>query len=637
VSDERSLVSAASVSARVSTEDSVPPEVGRWYWVKSDEGLWLACIVHVGTNYVNMQDINGGKQRIHMDGFEATCTREENPDRVIQHNIETHKTKVAELLGEIQQVTVQLGIVPRSALAEGTEQAATQALAVVHGTADVQAHKHALIKAKEKTLPDLFKQVEQEHKQVALWMQAQLLPMKAQLEGLKTVTETLESRIFTVELYAGLTEELTQIADGEPALIDAKVHLFQRRHYMDEECLARYEAGGMEFKDIKAFDHWLLRKQNRDRILPLPRCIAAFRVRRHEKERGTPSTLVDFIQFTNENELNEATFLYVRNGDRIYRLQTAIDFGEQLFPDRTQSALLGDGQLWLEISMSLRKVLSQREYDVIMEDRERVHQKYLEELHAWKNGKKDIAPWKPSTFERYELCTPESLFYDDAMKQIARAAMEHNRVAVVLQGLLDRSPALHPHPPWRLFTAEGFAAGIELLYDDSKALTSGAAPDFEAYRTRLNASLKTGCYTVGQQDAWEHAEAAKENARLDHDWRARDHHYRHTRYTPYGNPGPGLVAKVAHASRDGRCAFEWGRERRTTKWVSNPDKPGWMKPDDASLNTRFSCASSALLNVSAYRPGDFRLFYDDPRTRQDYMEWAPLLLAAEDFIAERKP
>jgi len=40
---------------------------------------------------------------------------------------------------------------------------------------------------------------------------------------------------------------------------------------------------------------------------------------------------------------------------------------------------------------------------------------------------------------------------------------------------------------------------------------------------------------------------------------------------------------------------------------------------------------SSLLNVDAYVPGDYRQFYLDPRTRQQYLQWAPLLLAAEDF------
>jgi hypothetical protein len=37
--------------------------------------------------------------------------------------------------------------------------------------------------------------------------------------------------------------------------------------------------------------------------------------------------------------------------------------------------------------------------------------------------------------------------------------------------------------------------------------------------------------------------------------------------------------------------------------------------------------------VSAYKPGDFRQFFEDPRTRQEYLKWAPLMLTAEDYYA----
>lgn len=55
-----------------------------------------------------------------------------------------------------------------------------------------------------------------------------------------------------------------------------------------------------------------------------------------------------------------------------------------------------------------------------------------------------------------------------------------------------------------------------------------------------------------------------------------------------------------------------------------------------TIPSRFKCSTSKLLNVSAYTPGDYKQFYADPRTRADYLKWAPLLLAAEDFYARKK-
>jgi hypothetical protein len=40
-----------------------------------------------------------------------------------------------------------------------------------------------------------------------------------------------------------------------------------------------------------------------------------------------------------------------------------------------------------------------------------------------------------------------------------------------------------------------------------------------------------------------------------------------------------------------------------------------------------------LAEFHAYKPGDFHQFFDDPRTHADYLEWAPFLLAAEEYHA----
>ena len=672
MSDKTTLVTLDHQSTEKLPDETPPLALGQWYWLKIDAKddtddededdedekpkkkrkkkeayKRLTCITQIGSNYVEVTGV--GKHdptwRIHFNDFDEELTPETNPEPYIKAKIEGHRQQVSTLLDRVKQITASLGVAPRDAIAEESESRdQSQALAVAHGTADVKAHKNALIKAKEKTLPDLFKEIEEQHEQLAVWMKADLLPMKAELAKMETSIEIIEDRIFTVELYAGLTEELVEIQDGKPADNDTKVSLFQRRHYMDEECLANYEAGGMDFKSIKEFDKWLLRRENLNRILPLDRCIVAFQIRRNAKERSGRS-LGDWIRIMNEEQADKATFLYVRNGKKVFRLSTAIDFGEQLFPDKDRSTLLGGGNIYVETRWSSHKeVIGQREYDVHMAN----WQKELDDYKALKARYDALSPedkknsftilggrhvWAPSKSKEYELCTPDSVYYDDAMKQVARAAMEHNRIAVVLQGLLDRSPALHPHPPWRLWTPEGFVAGIELIYDDSKALSPGAAPNFEEYRAQLNKSITRGTLTIGQEDLWERAMAEIENDRRDRSWRSSRRDYELERFQPYGNPGPGFIAPVARLSRKGDCTFEWERERRTTKWVRDPNNPGYMKPSDEKIGTEFTCPASSLFNVSAYTPGDYKIFFSDPRTRADYLKWAPFLLAAEDHHA----
>jgi hypothetical protein len=166
--------------------------------------------------------------------------------------------------------------------------------------------------------------------------------------------------------------------------------------------------------------------------------------------------------------------------------------------------------------------------------------------------------------EDYIPWTRESVYYDDIAAKVKQDVEHHNRLVLVLQGLLDRSEVFHPHPPWQLWTADGMAAALVLLYDDARALSGGAPPDFEAYRARLNATLAAGSHTVGQQGAWEEREAARENARQRRTGASA------TRATTNGSPptaipGPGHVATVVSVHR-GRCRFEWYREKRRQRY-----------------------------------------------------------------------
>lgn len=620
----KKLLEGPSETSR-QAHDEEPIECGQWYWVRGEKEPWLGCVTSIGSNYFRVDsppdDCGYCYERVHFDRMDEHIVRREyNPDGIIFGQIEKHRQAVDGLLDEIKQLTAKLGLEPAGELGDGTT---STALAMVHSVKNVKAHKNALIEAKEKTLPDLFSRVEEEHKEMAKWMKAKLIPLKAEARVLKKKTESIEDRIFVVELYSGLCEEVTRIREGEPAGNDEKVHLFQRRHYMDEECLANYDAGGMEFKDIRAFDRWLMRKGNRERILPMPKCVVSFQVRRNKMEREAPADFYDFIRILDLEDADKSTFLYMRNGDRYYRMSTAVDFDEQLFPDTDRSILMG-GALWIDDRG--KNIITVEEHEHRGKEQARRLKEHREAVKAWKKlSKKEKEgthePWYHGGIrDRFEPLTPETVLYDDGMKVLANETRKHNRIAVVLQGLLDRSPVFHPHPPWQLWTAEGFTSGIELHHDATRAITVGDPPDFEAYRSFINTAIEVGTHTVGQRHAWERHEARKENDRQRTDWRIRNP-IRYDYYAPYGNPGPKSVEKV-DSVRGSKCTYRWKRERLVYKpYLEN------------LIPTSFRCPTNLLLNADAYTKGDFRQFYEDPRTRADYLKWAPLLLAAEDFKA----
>jgi hypothetical protein len=186
---------------------------------------------------------------------------------------------------------------------------------------------------------------------------------------------------------------------------------------------------------------------------------------------------------------------------------------------------------------------------------------------------------------------------------------------------------LHPHDPVRVWDPASFARSIEVVYD-STTLTHGDKPDFEAYRSRLNSEITIDSIVTGQEDVWLRREAAKENERRRKDWRNRDsYRYDLTVFEPYGNPGPGVIGPMAEwKPRSRKAVFRWERRREryshTERWNDIP----------VSLEV----PADSLFNVSAYKPGDFKQFFEDPRTRQEYIKWAPILLRAEDYHANMR-
>ncbi len=607
-------------------------EVGQWYHIQKDEDSspeWLGCVIHIGSNYIQFKGIERST-RIHFDDFWNWCKKEERPDELIANKINHHQAEVKRLMNDVRTLTARLGVAPSQELTAGVNE--TKALAVINSDQNFNKYRKDLALAKKETLPELFEEIRRENRMVAAWMTAQVIPLEAEANKLHGVLNAVTDRIFSVELYAGLSENVVQIAKGEPAPLTTPIHLLQRRHYMDEECLLNYQTGGMEFKDIRAFDKWLAKKENRDRILPFPRCVVAFRVRREGKQREIVD-LSDFLRFKADIEGDEATFIFMRNGNQIFRMSTSIDFDEKLFPDTDRSNLQGTSKIWAyRFASDIDKLISDNEYKAICEEDAKKHAEWKEKMRLKKEAKKrgeKVEPdgpwdWEPrAEAENYSPFDKTNIYYDDIAEMIDRSIKDHNRIALIMQGLLDRSPVFHPHPPWQIWTNDGFKSAISLVYDQTRALVAGEEPDFEAYRTRLNESITEGTVTVGQDAAWEIAEAVKECARMDNNWRTRGE-WRPKTFRPYGNPGPGVVARVAHYQKtSGKCTFKWDRDRI--------GHLGGYKPEKIPVS--FTCPKSKLLNIDAYKPGDFKQFFNDPRTRADYLQWAPLMLTAEEYHA----
>jgi hypothetical protein len=657
------------VRSRVTRQEHVQhePAVGEWYWVKTTESEhkrkkiveWLACVVKIGSNYVKFEGPNAGSRwnstlRVHLDEFDTDCRLEPNAEAIIRGHIDDSQKRLFSLMEDVKQLTASLNVETTRSLEAAAEGAETQALARWDAT-PIKDYKEALIKAEKTTLPELFKEIKEESEILAHWMKVMIIPINGEIAKLDKVSKAIRSRIFSIELYAGLTEEVEQIQDGAAAAADTKIHLFQRRHYMDEECLLDYQTGGMDYGSVRDFDEWLLKPQNLARILPHQRCVVAFRIRRTTKDRTDDATsLGDFIRFWAEAQEDKKTYIYMRNGERVYRLRTGLEFEEKLFPDMERSQL--DGVLYARRESSTYELITEHDYEVRQERLSEIpaleadlvplkaEEKRLEKIARKSNRVVDREAEKLYTAACHEVWTrrnvierlkhdangwtkwtPETVQYDDIAEVVKAQVDYHNRLGLILQGLLDRSPVFHPHPGWQLWTPGGFESAFELVFDDARALVDGEAPDFEAYRARLNKSMKAGCVAVGQEEFWLRREAEKENERQANDWRNK-YKSDYKRFRPQGDPGPGRVAKVERIIK-GKALFKWTSKRRMGRAY-------YYRRDEGDLVSRTVLVPvPEVLNVSAYTPGDFKQFYNDPRTRADYLVWAPLLLAAEEYHA----
>ncbi|WP_163059807.1 hypothetical protein [Acidithiobacillus ferrooxidans] len=659
------LTSPTGRAGTVHREKTECIHLGDWFICETQKnGRLLVCVTEIGSNYVHLYGLSldveghGGhfSWRQHRNELHELLPVQ-NWQELIAGRVTRYQEKSAEIMQQVQDITRRLGVRPQNTMIGETEGADTSggtALAVLSAEDDISKYALDLKAAKEDNLPTLFKRMKFVQERMADWMQMPLIPLRGQMSTLESVMEPLKERVFQVGLYAGLTEQAEQIAEGVPAAYHDKLHVFQLRRYMDEECLLDYNAGGIDIHGIHAFDAWLAKPENRDRILPLPRCMVAMRVRRVVKDRDWEGSLRQLGINIELEQMDKLTFLFVRNGENLYRINTEIDFPEWIFPD-SGDFMGGEPLMFRTFADRVDDFITVRAYESMMAENAAFEAKkqaweaanpisewaaaHPEETDGesqgrvqwlWENANPYCWHSKPhSDLHRYEPLTPDSIHYDDAMRKINDQQKEFNRIALVIQGLLDRSTALHPHPPVNLATQEGFEQMIVLVRDGSMVLTHGEKPDFEAYRRRLNALITPDSFFVGQDTAWALAEAEKETRRMDTNWRNPPRgDWRPKYHRPYGNPGPSLVSQAKQVRfKKGvatKATFAWERERAYNHYSD----------DRSPVPVKLTVPVGDLLNVSAYQKGDFKIFFADPRTRAEYLRWAPLLLTAEKWWQE---
>jgi hypothetical protein len=585
-------------------------QIGDWYWVHDEkhhtgeytpQGSYeykdeevLMCVKHIGSNFVEFTiyeyHSNGSgfcTMKVHFDDFFKETRPEPNWRSILQGRMDDLQKQMREKTQELVEKGKALCLLKESPAATGPAPQ-EETLLPVRVSVDPKGHKAALVALRD-SLPGISKDIEKLGKKFSCSARNISLTDVVNLQRVQNSLAIVEDRIFTVELYCGLQEQVVKIADGEPAPEDEPISVRQLMLFMDEETLWDYESGGMDYESLEKFDAWIVKPGNLERLLPERRGVVAFKVRRYEKNYGPVDSMLEAWTNVCKNEANMTTYLLLRNGGKVYRIASAVDFSPRLVPFKDE---IGEKQF------------------------QRRHRAY---------AGVDEHGWPTKEYEVVEAVTPKDIDYDEHVEKLDSTMKHYNRMVILLQGLLDRSEVFTPHPQINLCKAESFAHWVKLVRDEEMALP-GPKLSFEEYQKQLNRNLQVG--------TWIYIDHLKFIEFKDQHGKEFSDHYRwNTRYIKdhYGNPMPRVI-QITGVKRDkSQVKVSWPRERSrghrdrwTGRWVDTTDRMyhEWVPVD-------------MVLNLDVYTPGDYRIFLFNHAQKVEYRKWAKYLLTAEDWTQKR--
>lgn len=396
-------------------------------------------------------------------------------------------------------------------------------------------------------------------------LEAQLRAMAAELEPLQAQVKMMEEGIWTMNLYLGRGEELHMLAEGTPAPAGTPIHVRQQVLAMDEETALYAEDGGMDVRNIEAFDQWITAdRRHLDQVLPEQRGVVAIIPRRQGRDYKDP-----WLQNAMD-QANAQTWWLIRNGENVYRMLTDFHVGRRLVPARNEfTAMFVDP--------------------------------YTK------------APLQPGT---------------DAWLKAEKAAgareRHYMRIALILQGLIDRTAVFHPLPVagLSLLSPEHYDAGhVVLIADDENQLTTGRKP-FYQWLAEKNRQLTPGMrviITTRHQD-WPRPSTERWN------------YGSHERLWPniVELPRTGEVYTLARrGDAPGSLVFSYARTVET--WVRDE----WGREELRVPKTKASCTiypdDKFVIPVDLVTVEEMRTYLEARTERHAYANLFPVLNAAIAF------
>ena len=267
----------------------------------------------------------------------------------------------------------------------------------------------------------------------------QVAALKIRSEELKGMLAKAEECVWTLNLYVGTDENIVKIRDGEPAPKDDLITIRQLILFMDEESTAALSSGGIDVEDVELFDKWIKKDGNLQIAIPESKGIVAFHIRRKPMKYENP------WDERNEANLNN-TYLLIRNGERLWRVQFDMILGLHLFPTAA-------------------------EFDELFIDR--------------RTGNR---------------IRPDDHRYNRMMEEADAKTRHYMRILLVLQGLIDRTDFFQPYPDNRVRlnvcdTAD-YNNYLRFIYDAENLLTTDHL-DWNDWLKEVNGAMTVGCRIVG--------------------------------------------------------------------------------------------------------------------------------------------
>jgi hypothetical protein len=529
-----------------------------------DEGIPIGEIVLIASISSERVDFVWHKQHFYTDpqSFEMVYALDPEGSKKRQEEI-------LQLMREIQDLNAQTSTTHRqlASFSPHIENPGSETALIVQGEESSKALKTQVTNFRN-ALMKIQVSLEEKQEELESLLAEQSKALALRMKDMKGMVNRAEEVIWTVNLYLGKRETLLLLQDGKAAPAEEKICIRQKALYMDEESALNPELGGIDFKQLTDFDKWVIIPKNLQQVLPEPKGVVALRIRKTAKEYTEDPWLN-----TELNKRNFETYFLMRNGEKIWRIQTELSVKDNLFPLRNE----------------FNEIFTQ------------------------------------SSFGEKRVIFPGDSAYMDCMKQANEHNRHYMRILLFLQGLLDRTPVFQPLPAPRINILDEYNHLEYIRYikdaEEDRQLPTGRVPFFE-WLKEINEKLEVGHRIVGafhsQSGLYEYSYHGS-NERI---------------YPPRAGLPSDKQIYVIESSKNENLCIRFNRGDtvyRYSRWGGYDDGPAKKR-----ASCRLERSDRFILNVDVANEEDMQFYLDSRVDRPAYAHMFPVLKLALQLKADER-